>query len=154
MSASIPNVPTIPIPASTNPVGQNSNSPSPTPGSAPIPTLPGAVVGLGATQPALNSAGGGGSPSLVGQGSNGLDFNSFARTNVLDPDLLRPLDDFLATNIVSGTAMKEVKMSLKFYSMEPSSMFTPRSTDLDLARTRSCLDLLRALRQGQRNVID
>ena len=154
MSAQLPTVPTIPIPVSTNPVGQNSNSPSPTPGSAPIPTLPGAVVGLGATQPASNSAGGGGSLSLVGQGSNGLDFNSFARTNVLDPDLLRPLDDFLATNIVSGTAIKEVKVSLKFYSMEPSSMFTPGSTDLDLARTRSCLDLLRALRQGQRNVID
>lgn len=156
MSAATPIVPAITIPYSGGNSGFNSPLSSPTRGSGLPLSLTGAAVGSGATQLAANQPGTRAISSPSGQISAQhvpiVDFNTFNMNNVLDPDILHPIDDFLDTNLVQGVTTKDTKASLRFYSMEPNAIMIQGTTDIDISRIRVLLSLLRDLRRGQSNL--
>ena len=119
MSAATPTIIALIVPVPANNAGFYFRPTSPFSGSAPNLPSSGAIVGLGATQLSTNQLEGKGSVSPSGrrvissQGQNisqhlpFVDFITLGLTNVLHPDILHPIDDFIANNILPGASTKD-----------------------------------------------
>ena len=67
-----------------------------------------------------------------------MDFITLGLTNVLHPDILHPIDNFIANNILPGASTKDTKKkaALLFYSIEPNVMLILGTSDVDISRIR------------------